>query len=315
MSESKAISINQLKGNINDYIIKDKDNILIGRFTITELDKESKKCNVRLKFFKSDKHNLLRESVISIVRAIFKDNNTYKVNILVDQNTNYKVFLDLGFTLEGIFSENLFSNGIFLDELSFGVNRNDFNNIQRSYIVKLKGKNILLRNLSPEDSEDLLEYYIRNEDHLRNYEPSRDKSFYTIEAQREILLESYKGLMSGKCVDLGIYKDDKLIGKIKISNIVYGVFKSGIIGYSMDKDYQGRGYMKEALRMALKYVRDELELHRLEASVLVDNKRSKNVLTSCGFKEIGLNEKYLFINGGWRDHLTFYRVLEDSNIT
>lgn len=311
MSESKAISIDQSKGNINDYIIKDKDNILIGRFTITELDKESKKCNIRLKFFKNDKHNLLRESVISIVRAIFKDNNTYKVNILVDENTNYKVFLDLGFTLEGIFSENLFSNGIFLDELSFGVNRNDFNNIQRNYIVKLKGRNILLRNLSPEDSEDLLEYYIRNEDHLRNYEPSRDKSFYTIEAQREILLESYKGLMSGKCVDLGIYMDDKIIGKIKISNIVYGVFKNGIIGYSMDKDYQGRGYMKEALRMALKYARDELELHRLEASVLVDNERSKNVLTSCGFKEVGLNEKYLFINGGWRDHLTFYRVLED----
>lgn len=311
MSESKAISIDQSKGNINDYIIKDKDNILIGRFTITELDKESKKCNIRLKFFKNDKHNLLRESVISIVRAIFKDNNTYKVNILVDENTNYKVFLDLGFTLEGIFSENLFSNGIFLDELSFGVNRNDFNNIQRNYIVKLKGRNILLRNLSPEDSEDLLEYYIRNEDHLRNYEPSRDKSFYTIEAQREILLESYKGLMSGKCIDLGIYMDDKIIGKIKISNIVYGVFKNGIIGYSMDKDYQGRGYMKEALRMALKYARDELELHRLEASVLVDNERSKNVLTSCGFKEVGLNEKYLFINGGWRDHLTFYRVLED----
>lgn len=311
MSESKAISIDQSKGNINDYIIKDKDNILIGRFTITELDKESKKCNIRLKFFKNDKHNLLRESVISIVRAIFKDNNTYKVNILVDENTNYKVFLDLGFTLEGIFSENLFSNGIFLHELSFGVNRNDFNNIQRNYIVKLKGKNILLRNLNPEDSEDLLEYYIRNEDHLRDYEPSRDKSFYTIEAQRDILLESYKGLMSGKCVDLGIYKDDKLIGKIKISNIVYGVFKNGIIGYSMDKDYQGRGYMKEALNLALRYARDELELHRLEASVLVDNERSKNVLTSCGFKEVGLNEKYLFINGGWRDHLTFYRVLEN----
>ncbi|MDU5111558.1 MAG: GNAT family protein, partial [Clostridium sp.] len=287
------------------------DNILIGRFTITELDKEGRKCNIRLKFFKSGKHNLLRESVISIVRAIFKDNNTYKVNILVDENINYKVFLDLGFNLEGIFSENLFSNGIFLDELSFGVNRNDFNNIQRNYIVKLKGKNISLRNLSPEDSEDLLEYYIRNEDHLRNYEPSRDKSFYTIETQRDILLESYKGLMSGKCVDLGIYKNDKLIGKIKISNIVYGVFKSGIIGYSMDKDYQGKGYMKEALRMAVRYARDELELHRLEASVLVDNERSKNVLTSCGFKEVGLNERYLFINGGWRDHLTFYRVLED----
>ena len=311
MSESKVIFINQSKGNINDYIIKDKDSILLGRFTIAELDKESKKCNVKLKFFKDDKHNLLREAVISILRAIFKDNNTYKVNILVDENINYKVFLDLGFTLEGILSENLFSNGIFLDELSFGINRNDFNNIQRNYIVRLKGKNITLRNLTPDDAESLLEYYIRNEDHLRNYEPSRDNSFYTVEAQREVLLESYKGLMTGKCVDFGIYSDEILIGKVKISNIVYGVFKSGIVGYSMDKDYQGKGYMKEALKLVLKYAKDELELHRLEASVLVDNERSKNVLIGCGFKEVGLNEKYLFINGAWRDHLTFYRILED----
>ena len=105
--------------------------------------------------------------------------------------------------------------------------------------------------------------------------------------------------------------DEILIGKVKISNIVYGVFKSGIVGYSMDKDYQGKGYMKEALKLVLKYAKDELELHRLEASVLVDNERSKNVLIGCGFKEVGLNEKYLFINGAWRDHLTFYRILED----
>ena len=116
--------------------------------------------------------------------------------------------------------------------------------------------------------------------------------------------------MNGSGIDLGIYKDDILIGKIKISNIVYGVFKSGIVGYSMDRDYQGKGYMKEALNLVLRYSEEELELHRLEASVLTDNDRSKSVLLRCGFSEVGLNEKYLFINGDWRDHITFYRILD-----
>ena len=110
-------------------------------------------------------------------------------------------------------------------------------------------------------------------------------------------MESYKQLMNGSSYDFGIYKNDYLIGKIKLSNIVSGVFKSGIIGYSIDKDFQGKGYMKEAVMLVLKYAKEELDLHRIEASVLVDNDRSKGVLIGCGFKEIGLNEKYLFING------------------
>lgn len=310
MSEIKEVTIELVKGRVNDYIIKDKDNIFIGRFTIVELDKENKKCNLKLKFYKENKQDLLRETVINILRAVFKDNTIYKVNILVDENINYKVFLDLGFTLEGIFTENIFLNGVFLDELSFGINRFEFNNKQRNYIVKLKSKNLVLKSFTVDCTEELLDYYNRNKDHLRDYEPTRDNSFYTYESQKDLILEGYKNLMNGTGIDLGIYKDDRLIGKVKISNIVYGVFKSGIVGYSIDKEYQGKGYMQEALKTVLKYAEEELELHRLEASVLTDNVKSKAVLLKCGFKEIGLNEKYLYINGAWRDHVTFYRILE-----
>ena len=309
MSEGKNVNIELVKGSLNDYIIKDRNNIFIGNFSIIELDKENKKCNLKLKFFKDKKLELLREALLNILNVIFKDGNIYKVNILVDENANCSVFLDLGFVLEGIFTENIFSNGLFLDELSFGINRIEFNKRYSSNIIKIKGRNITLKNFTPDCAEELMNYYIRNKEHLSNYEPSRDNSFYTIEAQRDILFESYKQLMNGTSIDLGIYLEENLIGKIKISNIVYGVFKSGIVGYSIDKEYQGRGYIKEALSLIIKYTKEELDLHRLEASVLVDNLRSKSVLISSGFKEIGINENYLFINGAWRDHITFYKII------
>ena len=44
MKENKEITIELVKGSLNDYIIKDKDNIFIGRFTIVELDKDNKRC-------------------------------------------------------------------------------------------------------------------------------------------------------------------------------------------------------------------------------------------------------------------------------
>ena len=309
MENQKEIYIELVNGTLNDYVIKDKDKILIGRFTIVELDKENKKCNVKLKFYRDKNYDLLKDAIKSILKAIFKDNDIFKANFIVNENTNLSPFLDMGFTLEAIFTDNLFIKGNFQDVLGLGINRNEYINCSRNTIVELKGRNIKIRNFTPDDAEELTEYYIRNKDHLKNFEPTRDSSFYTYEVQKEILLESYRQLMTGAGSDLGIYKDDKLIGKIKISNVVYGVFKNGIVGYSIDKEYEGKGYMKEAVNLALEYAKNYLDLHRLEASILTDNVRSKGVLLSCGFEEVGLNKNYLYINGSWRDHITFYKII------
>lgn len=309
MDNQKGVNIELIKGTLDDYIIKDKNNIVIGRFTITELDKENKKCNLKLKFYREDNYELLKITLETILKAVFKDKNIFKANMIVSENINLKPFLDSGFTLEAIFTDNIFLKGNFYDELSFGINRNEYLKSSRSNVVEIKGKNVLIRNFTPDDAQELLEYYLRNKDHLKEFEPVRDSSFYTYETQKEILLESYRQLMNGVGSDLGIYIDGKLIGKAKISNIVYGVFKSGILGYSIDKECEGRGYMKESIRLVLEYAKEYLDLHRVEASVLTTNSRSKGVLLACGFEEVGVNKKYLFINGKWSDHITFYKIL------
>ena len=227
MDNQREVNIELIKGTLDDYIVKDKDKIVIGRFTITELDKENKKCNLKLKFYREDNYDLLKITLESILKAVFKDKNIFKANVVVSENINLKPFLDIGFTLEAIFTDNIFTKGSFYDELSFGINRNEYLNSGRNNIVEIKGKNILIRNFTPDDAQELLDYYVRNKEHLREFEPVRDASFFTYEMQKEILLESYRHLMTGVGSDLGIYKDDKLIGKAKISSIVYGVFKSG----------------------------------------------------------------------------------------
>ena len=309
MDNQREVNIELIKGTLDDYIVKDKDKIVIGRFTITELDKENKKCNLKLKFYRENNYDLLKITLEAILKAVFKDKNIFKANVVVSENINLKPFLDIGFTLEAIFTDNIFTKGSFYDELSFGINRNEYLNSGRNNIVEMKGKNILIRNFTPDDAQDLLEYYLRNKDHLKEFEPVRDASFFTYETQKEILLESYRQLMTGVGSDLGIYKNNKLIGKAKISNIVYGVLKSGILGYSIDKEYEGKGYMKEAINLVLEYAKEYLDLHRIEASVLTTNERSKGVLLSCGFEEVGINKKYLYINGKWSDHITFYKIL------
>ena len=179
MNNQKGVNIELIKGTLDDYIIKDKDKIVIGRFTITELDKENKKCNLKLRFYREDNYDLLKVTLEAILKAIFKDNNIFKVNITVSENINLKPFLDSGFVLEAIFTDNIFIKGSFYDELSFGINRHDYLNSNRANIIELVGKNVVVRNFTPDDAQELLEYYIRNNEHLREFEPVRDNSFFT----------------------------------------------------------------------------------------------------------------------------------------
>lgn len=310
MANKNNVFIELVKDSKADYIVKDYTGITIGRFSILEFDKKNKKANLRLKFYKEEDYYLLKDTLERLLKVIFNKREIFKINIFTRETINISAFSDLGFVLEGVMSDNFYSNGESESELLFGININDYNDNMKIIQFELEGDNITLENLSPEHAQEMLDYYIRNEKHLKTFEPTRESNFYTLDSQREILLESYIQFMRGSSLDLGIFKDDMLIGKVKLSNIVYGVFKSGIIGYSIDEKYQGRGYMKEAVSLLCEYAFDEMDLHRIEASVLLNNEKSQRVLKSCGFKELGINEKYLYINGEWRDHITFYKLSE-----
>lgn len=311
MKINSGVKIHGDKLSESEYIIKDHDNINIGRFSIIDLNKLSKRCDIKLHFYKEDEYVLLKDSLSLILKAVFKDMNIFKVNVRVCEFINVKSFLDLGFTLEGIFSQNEYYNGEYVDEMSFGITSEEYSQSERYHLIEIQGDNVYLRNLNPGDAQELAGYYIKNKKHLEPFEPTRDNSFYTVEGQMDILNESYKQLLNGTSIDLGIFKDGKLIGKVKLSNIVYGSLKSGILGYSIDKDEQGKGYMKESVNLITNYAFEECNLHRLEASTLLGNERSKNVLLSCGFKLLGMNKKYLLIDGKWNDHNTYYILKED----
>ncbi|MDT7932384.1 GNAT family protein [Clostridium perfringens] len=311
MSFDKNVFIEAIRGNDREYVVKDKVGIILGRFFLKDLDSKNKKVDVKFKFYKEDNYKLMKETLRKILKVLFAEKDIYKINLFVSDIKNFNAYLDLGFMLEGILSDNVCNNGIQKDEYIMGININDFNDKVKLVQFQLNTERLALRNLTPENTEEMLDYYIRNEEHLRQYEPTRDSGFYTYEGQKEILTESFRQFIDGTLIDLGIFKDEKLIGKIKLSNIVYGILRNAFVGYSIDKEHQGNGYMKEALNTVCSYAFEEMGLHRLEASTLMDNSRSQGVLKACGFNELGISEKYLYINGEWRDHKIFYKVNDD----
>lgn len=312
MNSNESIDIKLVSSNDNEYIIKDKFGINMGRIFIIELSNENKYCCFRMKFYKNNEihEKAIKTALELISMSLFNNRNIYKINTIVDEDIIIQPFVELGFSLEGVLWDTCISRNITKNELIFGVNKEDFQNNNNINILRLRGKNIELKILTPEDSYDVSEYYKRNIKHLETYEPLRDNEFYTIKGQRKNLMMSYKQFLNGTSINLGIYKNKILIGKIQLTNIVRGVFQNAFVGYSIDEKEQGKGYMKEALNLVVEYAFNDMEIHRIEAGTLVDNLKSQSVLKGCGFKEIGVSEKYLFINGKWRDHKIFYKFNE-----
>ncbi|MFD9911023.1 GNAT family N-acetyltransferase, partial [Streptomyces sp. NPDC059063] len=100
-------------------------------------------------------------------------------------------------------------------------------------------------------------------------------------------------------------------GGITLSNIAGGPFRSANLGYWMHVAYAGRGIATSAVTAVCAAADADLGLHRLEAGTLLHNAASQRVLAKCGFKEFGLAPSYLHINGAWRDHRLFQRLLND----
>lgn len=94
----------------------------------------------------------------------------------------------------------------------------------------------------------------------------------------------------------------ELIGQISLGNIVRGSFQSCFVGYWLAEPFTGRGLMTEALRLSLRHAFAHLRLHRVEANIVPENRRSLALAKRCGMRYEGTALRYLRINGAWRDH-------------
>lgn len=294
------------------YIIKDKDNEAAGNIEIVEYSSKNRSCTFRMNLHENmESYEYITHIVKTFTNMLFGNANLFKVNILVKESLGLQALFDLNFQVEGFITNNrLNAYDKYDNEILLGTNFDTYKNSKKLNLFELKGKRIKLRILNVNDAEKVLNYYKRNEEHLRKFEELKDESFYTLKTQMLLIRQQYVQFLNGNFAFFGIFKDEKLIGVIRLYNIIWGIFRDATVGYSIDENEQGNGYMKEALNIISNCAFKVLKLHRLQATTLVDNIKSKAVLKACGFKEMGVSEKYLFINGKWQDQCVFYKLNE-----
>lgn len=168
---------------------------------------------------------------------------------------------------------------------------------------------VTLRLLRAADAPALARAYQDNRDHLAPWEPLRDDRFFTEAGQTEQIAARLEAASAGTDLPWVLEAQERIVGTMTLAGIVRGPFLSAHVGYWVAGRLQGRGVCSAALQEVLRHAREELGLHRLQASVLPRNAASTAVLRRAGFTLIGTAPSYLRIAGAWQDHLLYQRIL------
>lgn len=175
----------------------------------------------------------------------------------------------------------------------------------------LKTERLLLLPAKEDLAAPLAAYYRRNRDFLRPFEPPREEDFFTEAHQRGILRREAEEAEQNTSRRFYLQLPDQpdcIIGMAGLNNIVWGAFRSAFLGYKLDGELTGRGYMTEAVAAVTDFAFTQLRLHRIEANVMPRNRASLRVLEKNGYVNEGLSRYYLNINGVWEDHVHMVRI-------
>jgi ribosomal-protein-alanine N-acetyltransferase len=167
------------------------------------------------------------------------------------------------------------------------------------------------RELAVADAAALAAAYRRNREHLRPWDPRRAKEFFTEEGQEAAVAAQLRLVAAGTLYAWVIVAEGRIVGRVNLNNVVQGIFRSASLGYWVDVGHLRRGVARGAVRFACAEARRR-GLHRVEAGTLTHNEASQRVLLGCGFELFGTAERYLFIDGAWRDHNLYQRILHDE---
>jgi RimJ/RimL family protein N-acetyltransferase len=105
-------------------------------------------------------------------------------------------------------------------------------------------------------------------------------------------------------------EDDKLIGLVDLS----GVSAHGdcFVGIGLgERDYWGKGYGTDAMKLALRFAFVELGLHRVSLDVFDYNSRGVKSYEKAGFRREGV-EREMLLRDGKRYDVIFMGVLRDE---
>jgi len=180
--------------------------------------------------------------------------------------------------------------------------------------ARLTAGPILLRPPRLLDARAWSEVRLRNERWLDKWEPTspytwaeRNSPGSWPHLHRALRRAARRGTMIPTMLIYG----STFAGQLNVSNIVHGAQRSCTIGYWIDARLAGRGVVPAALALLIDHCLSEGGMHRVEIDIRPENTASLRVVEKLGLRREGYYERYLDIDGAWRDHVAFAITAEE----
>jgi ribosomal-protein-alanine N-acetyltransferase len=173
---------------------------------------------------------------------------------------------------------------------------------------------VLLRPYKRGDGRAWSEVRIANQKWLAPWEsspPGPWAEMNSVRAYGYVYQDMKRAGRRGDSMPFAVCLDGQLVGHLNLGNIVRRAFGSAYAGYWVDARVAGRGVIPTALALAVDHAFGAGGLHRIEVNIRPENVPSRRVVEKLGFREEAYHQRYMHIDGGWRDHLGYALTSEE----
>jgi len=172
-------------------------------------------------------------------------------------------------------------------------------------MITLKGKQVYLRALEPEDIDFIHE--IENDESI--WEISSTKTPYSKYLIKQYLEHAHKDIYEVKQLRLVISTyEDSAIGMIDIFDFDFSNKRAGIGILIKAVKNRHQGYGTEALQLLTDYCFIHLHLHQLYCNISEDIEASIKLFINQVFNKVGLKKDWNLVNGNYKNEYLFQLI-------
>jgi RimJ/RimL family protein N-acetyltransferase len=166
---------------------------------------------------------------------------------------------------------------------------NSENNIASDIPAYIETEKLYLRPYRSGDGPLLYAAGMRNREHLAEFESGNLLMLLKSEAQAEEIIDNLAADWAAhKFFFIGIFEkaSDRWVGQVYVESNNRDL-PEFTIGYVADANYEGKGFISEAIRSVLGMLFIDMRAHRIKSDCHENNIRSWRLLERCGFKREG----------------------------
>jgi [ribosomal protein S5]-alanine N-acetyltransferase len=153
--------------------------------------------------------------------------------------------------------------------------------------TRLETERLVLREPAADDAPALLAYHRRNDERLARWDPRRGDRLEDHSAWIAARIAASRAGHGRSWLAFDRAVPNALAGEVQLDSITPAPQHTAMLAYSVDAEYEGKGYAREAVAAVVAYAFGSLGLQSLTATYDPANERSGALLRRLGFAELG----------------------------